>query len=78
MPARIASAAASDEVSVSTCSGASPPAVASHAWRWRSARVLPVPAAPTTTSGPPRWGQVLSVAKKPLSVWYSAMVRPAA
>ena len=53
-PVRSASAAASEAVRARTCSGASPPAEASHAWRASSARVLPVPAAPTTSSGPPR------------------------
>ena len=47
-----ASAAASEAVRARTCSGARPPAEASHAWRASSARVLPVPAAPTTSSGP--------------------------
>ena len=54
-PSRSASAAASEEVMATTASGASPPSPASHAWRASRVRVLPVPAAPTTSSGPPRW-----------------------
>src|SRR3954454_3054524 len=52
---RIASAAASEPVSASTCSGATPPSVASHAWRCTSVAVLPVPAAPSRRTGPLRW-----------------------
>ena len=37
---------------------------------------ISLPIRSPSASGPPRCGQVLSVAKKPCAVWYSAIVRP--